>query len=287
MKLPSSFNYAEAFLTLRCNLGCSYCINNDSGIVRGREELTADQWATALNKIDFGIPLTLGGGEPTLHKGFYDLLDRLRPDIKIDLLTNLQFDIPTFLSRTMPERFNGSENPAYRSIRVSYHPEQMEPNKLVEDVRQLQDKGYSIGIFGLNHPENMGANVMMSELARKEQVYFFIKDFLGKYKGKDFGFFKYPRAIDGTPKIATCRTRELLMAPNGNVYRCHRDLYHAEGEVGNITDEHFEIEDKRRFCDNFGLCNPCDVKLKTNRFLQQGQCSVDIKEGYENYGGYK
>ena len=32
-----------------------------------------------------------------------------------------------------------------------------------------------------------------------------------------------------------------------------------------------------RDCNRFGECNPCDVKLKNNRFQQFGTCSVTIK----------
>ena len=32
MKLPKEINYAEAYLTLRCNLDCDYCINDNDEI---------------------------------------------------------------------------------------------------------------------------------------------------------------------------------------------------------------------------------------------------------------
>lgn len=279
IKLPHGINYAEAYLTLRCNLGCSYCINNDGSTAKKRKELTAKQWADALNRIDFGdVPLTLGGGEPTLHEGFFDLLDALRPDIQIDLLTNLTFNIDEFIARTSPSRFRKFDTPSYRSIRTSFHVDRILPHGLVNGVRQLQDVGYSVGIFGLNHPDNTEANMLMSELARESQVYFFIKEFLGRHNGRLFGNFKYPDALNGRRQNVDCRTKELLIAPDGNVYRCHRDLYRAEGEIGNITSPDFTIESKFRPCSNYGTCNPCDVKLKTNRFLKMGTCAIEVKK---------
>ena len=95
-----------------------------------------------------------------------------------------------------------------------------------------------------------------------------------------FGFFNYPEALDGVLKKAVCRTRELLIGPEGNIYRCHRDLYllDVENAVANITDPGFhKIEYIFRTCNDYGNCNPCDVKIKTNRFLQMGNCSVDIR----------
>lgn len=279
--LPEWYNYFEAYLTLRCNLGCSYCINERSGqAVRGRDEMKAEQWAEGLNRIDFGsTPLTIGGGEPTLFDGFYDLLDSLRPEIPVDLLSNLTFDLDEFLERTRPERFNRCTLPAYKAIRVSYHVEKMDPAELLNKVVRLQDAGYNIGIFGLNHPDYIIANMRMAEMACDKRVFFFVKDFLGEYKGHLFGHFNYPDALGrGIPENVQCRTHEILIAPGGGIYRCHRDLYLAENPVGRITDPDLALTTEFRDCSHFGFCNPCDVKLKTNRYLQMGHCAVEIKK---------
>ncbi len=278
IKLPKSYTYAEAYLTLRCNLNCSYCINNVSDVKRKRKELNVEEWVGALNKINFGeVPLTLGGGEPTIHKGFFKILEKLNPNIKIDLLTNLQFDVDEFIDKVDVNRFNKIKNPAYRSIRASYHIESMDPNELVLKVKKLQDNGFSIGIFGLNHPKNLEENMQMSELTRKEQIYFFVKDFLGEYENNIFGHFRYPDAIKGKKKNCECKINEFLIAPDGDVYRCHRDLYHNENPTENILNPNFEIKDIFRSCNEYGGCNPCDVKEKANRFLKAGNCSVEIK----------
>lgn len=276
-KLPERINYAELYLTFRCNLNCSYCINEKGDIQRKRKEISAEEWAVALNRINFNdLALTMGGGEPTLHKEFYQLLDKLKPEIEVDLLTNLQVNPYEFCEKTDPKRFNRIDKPAYRSIRVSYHAEKMDPEELIKKAKILQDAGFSIGIFGLNHPNNLEANMAMSEFARRDQIYFFIKDFLGEYNGKLFGNYAYPEGLDGKLKKAKCRSNELLVAPDGNVYRCHRDLYNNQNRLGSILDEHFELDEKFRECDCYGKCNPCDVKLKTNRFLQAGNCQVEI-----------
>ncbi len=278
--LPDIYNYTEAYLTLRCNLGCSYCINNNSGKVkRKRKELTAEQWAEGLNRINFnGVPLTLGGGEPTLHKDFYILLELLRPDMEIDLLSNLEFDIEDFIRKIDPQKFNSSKKPAYKSIRVSFHSEKMNGEELINKAKRMQNAGFNIGIFGLNHPLSVEDNMYMTELARKKRIFFFVKDFLGEYDGKLFGNFNYPKALDNNPKKAKCRTHELLIGPEGNIYKCHRHLYIGKGSVGNILDPDLEITDEFKECSDYGICNPCDVKLKTNRFLQMGNCSVEIIE---------
>jgi len=280
VKIPERFNYAEMYLTLRCNFKCPYCINNNDGRgikTRRRKEINAEQWANALNKIQFGkIPLTIGGGEPTLHAGFFELLDRLRPDIKVDLLTNLQFDIGEFMKRTRPERFTMSSAPAYRAIRVSYHVGQSSPIDLIEKVEKLQERGYSVGIFGLDIPQFVNENMRLMEMAVDKRIFFFPKNFLGVWNGQLYGTYKYPSGLSGKREEVSCRTREILVDPSGEIYRCHRDLYKAENPVGNILNPELKIEDQFRPCANFGECNPCDVKLKTNFYLDGVSCQVEI-----------
>jgi len=277
IELPKQINYAEAYLTLKCDLGCSYCINDSNGVKRNRDELSGKDWIKGINKIAFEkMPLTLGGGEPTQHKDFFEILDGVRGQTNIDLLTNLQFDPDEFAKRTSPDRFTSKENPAYKSIRVSYHAEKMKPDEIVDKVARLQDHGFNVGLFGLNHPLNIQDNIQMSELARQKSVYFFIKDFLGKFEGQSFGFYKYPKGLDGKLKTAWCRSKELLIDPESEIYKCHRDLYKAEHPKGSL--DSFPELYNWAACTKYGECNPCDVKQKTNRFLDKGGCQVDIKE---------
>ena len=99
MKLPKKYDYAEAYLTFECNLSCGYCINKSGGLEK-RKELTAEEWTKGLNKINFGeMALTLGGGEPTKHPEFFKILNGLRRDTKVDLLTNLSFDVDEFIEK--------------------------------------------------------------------------------------------------------------------------------------------------------------------------------------------
>ena len=61
------------------------------------------------------------------------------------------------------------------------------------------------------------------------------------------------------------------------MYRCHSDLYESRTAIGSVLDDSFNIQDIYRPCYVFGHCNPCDIKVKTNRFQEFGHTSVDIK----------
>jgi len=111
-----------------------------------------------------------------------------------------------------------------------------------------------------------------------EGIDFRIKEYLGFDGDKWHGTYKYPEAISQkVAKYCECKTTELIVGPNGGVYRCHSDLYEDRTPVAYITDGDFQIEDVYRPCFVYGHCNPCDIKVKTNRFQEFGHTSVDIK----------
>jgi sulfatase maturation enzyme AslB (radical SAM superfamily) len=122
-----------------------------------------------------------------------------------------------------------------------------------------------------------------------EGIDFRIKDFVGLYNGEDrFGnsfsilygnYLRYPDAIfqEKTQEVL-CKTPELLIAPNGDVHKCHRDLYAQDFSTGNITSPDFKAEYKFRKCNKYGNCHPCDVKDKTSHKQEIGYTTVTIKD---------
>jgi len=272
MKVPDRFNYAEVYLTFKCGLGCDYCINKFGGLEK-RTELTGKEWIKHLNNLDINIPITLGGGEPTKHPDFFEIVQGVKHPI--DLLTNLQFDIEKFIKKVNPNKFSKSDKQFYHPIRISYHAQRMDKERTIADAKRLQNAGFNVGLFGIRHPHVINDNMEMAFLSAKAGVPFYEKDFLGKVDGRTYGFYKYPEGLSGEKKPVLCRTRELLVAPDGNIFRCHRDLYLNERPVGDIKDK--EIKDIFRPCGNFGDCNPCDLKLKTNKYLESVECQVEIK----------
>ncbi|MBI5641877.1 MAG: radical SAM protein [Deltaproteobacteria bacterium] len=277
--IPEHYNYIAAFMTLACNLSCSYCINHfgKDGFVKKR--LTGEEWVRGLNRIVSreDLPITLQGGEPSLHKDFIYILNNIKPELNIDILTNLQFDVDEFIKKVDPKRIR--RNSPYASIRVSYHPEVMKLEPLVEKVLKMLEAGFSIGIWGVLHP-------IQEETVRQAQKHcqalgidFRFKEFLGEHNGKMYGTYRYEGACDQKfEKSVLCKTTELIMGSDGSVYRCHSDLYEGRTPVGNIIDPAFDIEDIYRPCHVFGHCNPCDIKVKTNRFQEFGHTSVEIED---------
>ena len=86
--IPERYNYIAVFLTLACNLRCSYCINAFAPLDRKSPRMTGADWIAGLNRIVSrpDLPVTLQGGEPSVHPDFIDIVNGIRPDLNIDVL---------------------------------------------------------------------------------------------------------------------------------------------------------------------------------------------------------
>jgi MoaA/NifB/PqqE/SkfB family radical SAM enzyme len=272
INIPNKYNYIECYLTYRCQLRCPYCING-YGELKPVVELSGKDWVKGINRIKtrVDLPVTIGGGEPTLHPEFYEIVNGISSRIKLDLLSNGMFDVEEFMDRVSPKRF--SRKAPYASIRLSYHPMTTKGEVLVHNAGRLNTEGYSVGVWGLLVP---GYEKSVYELQNKclgLGIDFRTKEYLDK----DYGTYKYPEAVTGKAKPAICRGSELLVAPDGNIYKCHHHLYGRVEPRGNIAEyNQVYLSTEHEYCMDYGLCNPCDVKVKFDRFQVQGHCAVDI-----------
>ena len=278
--LPAAFNYIAVFLTFACTLRCTYCINHHGGdLVKGRK-LDGDDWIRGLNRLTAreDLPITIQGGEPTVHRDFYKIVNGIRNDTHIDLLTNLEVDWAVFKSNIEHTRLK--RNAPYASIRVSYHHGQSDFTKTIERVSKLQESGFSIGIWEVGHPEYLGDVYKRQSLAVQLGIDYRIKEFLGPHKGEVLGTFRYEEAVDSTSlRHCDCRTSELLIAPDGGIFRCHSDLYANRYSVGHILDPNYTGASLGQWspCAVYGKCNSCDIKVKYDRFQKHGHSSVEIR----------
>lgn len=269
--IPKEYNYISAFLTFACTFKCSYCINKYNGLYKYKT-LPPPEWAAGLNRIQTrkNLPITITGGEPTCNSEFYDIIAQIDPKINVDLLTNGDFDVEDFMNQIPPERMK--RRAKYASIRFSFHPGYTDPQRLMWDVYRMGNRGYSVGIWAVDTGDPIIRR--MQQVAKDLGIDLRLKEFLDQ----DHGNYKYPKAVNGKRKKARCKPSELLIAPDGRLFRCHYDLYHGVNSYGHILDEEVSLPTDFLPCDNMGLCNPCDIKCKFNRFQELGHCAVTIKE---------
>lgn len=278
--LPSNFNYIAAFLTFSCQLRCSYCINHHGGdLVKGRW-MDAKSWIQGLNRLvpRQDLPITLQGGEPTVHKHFYDIVQGIQEGQTLDLLTNLELNEETFISRVPASKFKRTA--PYASIRVSYHHGQSNFEELTAKVCKLARLGYSIGMWEVDNPDYHSQVIVRQQQAHSMGIDYRLKEFLGPHGGKVYGTMRYVGAVnDPVLRSCECRTSELIIGPDGSIFRCHSDLYANRSSIGHILDPDFTGDKLGLWwhCGVYGKCNSCDIKVKTNRFQEYGHSSVEIR----------
>ena len=289
IQLPSNFNYIAAFLSFACMLRCSYCINHHGGDLVKKRWMSGEDWIRGLNRIvpRLDLPITLQGGEPTVHKHFYEIVQGIKAEHPIDLLTNLELDPDEFMRRIPPERIK--RDSPYASIRVSYHKGQHDYEPLLKRVRYLLDHGYSAGIWVVDHPDYREHTQMVQKIALDMGIDFRLKEFLGPHNGRNYGTMRYPDAVNAQElRHCDCRTTEFLIDPAGFIFRCHSDLYANRFPIGHILDENPpKLLGQWVPCAVLGKCNSCDIKVKNNRFQQFGHSSVEIRDTGEAYAPNK
>lgn len=277
--LPESFNYIGLFLTFRCPYKCSFCINRSEGNrLSDYREINGREWLGFLETLQSGgVPVTLQGGEPGLHRDFIEIVKTASQWMHIDILTNLAFDIDRFIAEVEPARLN-REAP-YAPIRVSYHPAQFSLEHITSRVLKMQNAGFRIGLYGVLHPSQLAEIKRASRVCAGLGIDFREKPFLGLYRGKLYGEYAYQDACAGTPFArCECAGTELLIAPDGAMHRCHKFLYSHMRPIADISAPGAALREKFRLCNQYGACNPCDVKLKNNRFQRFGHVSMKIRD---------
>jgi hypothetical protein len=267
LQMPDALNYIGVFLTLECNLNCSYCINDPEQLGRrstlfpiesktAKRGLTPAEWATALLRIPFrkDLPITLQGGEPMLYfggKGLGMILTEV-PHY-FDLLTNFALTPEVFARNLNGQHAKLQRDAPYPSIRVSYHADEMNRTwkgrgfaELVDRCEALKNYGFDVsptkadsdvGIYMVEHPTNKVTPEM--EAAFKGRVPFEGKEFLGVDAAELYGHYLYPfstdlisRGIHNSTLKAECRTTELLIDPMGFIWGCHYFLYEGWSHGG-------------------------------------------------------
>ena len=263
LDIPPSLNYIAVFLTLRCHLNCSYCINDpqQEGVrkklfKREKASLAPEEWVRGLSRIPYSddLPLTLQGGEPMIYwggEGVGEILKGLPHHF--DLLTAFPYTPEKFSKSLQGQEKKFMRDAPYPSIRVSYHPEQMEKvwhekgfEELVDRCAGLAEFGFrvspnksesDVGIYMVEHPDNHISTRM--EDVYRGRVPFEAKEFLGEHDEQLYGTYLYPYSTNlissGTwdkSLSCECRTTELLLDPLGFAWGCHFHLYDSWSSGG-------------------------------------------------------
>ena len=268
-------NYIAAFFTMACPRGCPYCLNELNGKVTKYKISPAEKWIPALNRLNYDVPITLHGGEPLCHPEFYEIVNHIRQDKYLDILTTFPFGVDEFRTKIKTDRFHNPYN--YPSIRVTHHFNNMNLEETVNNILKLKADGYSIGLYFVNHPEMKKQIKNALRYCKSKHLQPFLKPFLGIHSNRLYGYYKYQQSCFSSDlHHVKCRSSNLLIAPDGCIYGCHKGLFE---KIISLSSGDFFGEytfDRELDCEYYGSCNVCDVQYKYNKDGKWGFSAVTI-----------
>lgn len=200
--------------TWRCQNRCFYCDYDQKGKPDrvslkcfGREydigsELTWGEWLVMLNRFR-PYHLEMTGGEPTLWKGFYDLVAHIPSGSTWGITSNTEF--------CDPDRIPVDRNKGWTA---SYHFRQLKP--FMRKVTALRNMGFHVNITMVAHPKTM-KNIEKS-----------INEFVGfpvnihPFLGKGFNWADHPedwKRVKEFMSLCTNETTDIPIPPSWEISR--------------------------------------------------------------------
>jgi len=190
LKERNPVDVCEVVIEVRnaCNYRCFYCVSVDNERPVRRFELAAVE--KALHAIDAKLVVTsfdAGGGEPTVHPQFPELLKLCATRGPVSFPTNNSQNPERWLPKDVAQRIY---------IRSALHPESEEQlDRYVRHARYLIEAGCDFSSLFVSHPTRMSKIPMYREYFAERGVPFTPVSFIGEYEGR-----RYPHAYSDAEK---------------------------------------------------------------------------------------
>jgi organic radical activating enzyme len=202
---------AEVTIEVRnpCNYRCHYCVaagQNNEPVKHF--DLPAINKSLGLIKAELIVfSLDCGGGEPTVHPQFPELIQLLSSYGPVSFPSN---------NSQKPERWLPREFAKRLTIRSAIHPEAEEKfDRYIANARYLTEAGCNFCALYIAHPERISKVAAYRERCVSEGIPFFPVAFLGEHNGK-----RYPNSY-------TAEERELIGLNQESRYWYHKLEPHA------------------------------------------------------------
>lgn len=237
-----------------CNYRCPYCgVWNKASSVDLK--LTADEWVAVWDRIyaQYGeCYIFVSGAEPTTYPGFFDLIPRLVEKHKVEICTNLWWDISK-VRHVSPKRLRISPTYHYpftdfksfleRAVaakeyiadkQVLYVADPAEMSELAARSAELKSHGLKLIPLPIRDGSELTITEKDEELIREVSPYEGEKI---EYQLKTF-----------SPKGKLCRAGQhyAVVRSDGTVDRCSQ---YSDGRVGSIIRSDFKLFDEPCACE--------------------------------------
>ena len=242
---------AHIYLILKCNLNCSYCVNEANPKENRHKEYKlahADKWIEAINRMNRDVAFT--GGEPTLHPEFIEIVNGIKKELKVIVYTNLVW------SDEFTDKLISNLNRPIE-ILASYHPSSGKPEKIIEILKKLREKNVFQGTI-----HSVGTKQQEKFLIENVRPLFKKENFFLTIDKDQFNFFNEGRCSMKSRRTVHCSGKSIIIAPDGTRYPCVSKMLRMKDPLENIFKENLKGDFYSSVCQDYGFCSPCDMGFK-------------------------
>lgn len=172
----------------KCNYSCAYCYapkphditfnnnKNNKAFYPSTQQLV-DSWKFVFDK--YGMSrIRLDGGEPTIYPNFYRILKELLNMHRLQINTNLSFDV---------EKFCDNSDPAKVRVDASLHCEYTKLDDFVKKLDYLKKYGYKMVVSYVAYPDFINNIPLAKKIIQNElNIPFIVHPYSGFYNDKQY-----------------------------------------------------------------------------------------------------
>lgn len=170
-----------------CNYDCSYCYapkpqnksfkNNPNNIALYKSvEKIAECWKYIFDKYG-SSRIRLDGGEPSIYPNFFEILKELSKIHRLQVNTNLSFDIIKFCDFASPDTVR---------IDASLHCEYTKLEDFVKKIEILKSRGYKLTVSYVGYPDFLENIPLAKKAVENIGISFFVHPYSGFYENRQY-----------------------------------------------------------------------------------------------------
>lgn len=172
----------------KCNYSCTYCYapkphditfnnnKNNKAFYPSTQQLL-DSWKFVFD--NYGISrIRLDGGEPTIYPNFYCILKELLKIHRLQINTNLSFDVEKFCDNADPQKVR---------LDASLHCEYTKLDDFVKKLEYLKKYGYKLVVSYVAYPDFINNIPLAKKIIQDEMnIPFLIHPYSGFYNDRQY-----------------------------------------------------------------------------------------------------
>lgn len=240
----------RAYLTLRCNLRCDFCVNTyvDGGRkLREYQLLSPDQWIYIFDTLDRDIVIT--GGEPFLYAGLGEVVSGVNPKLDITIYSNMTVPLKGDLSWLSRKGLR---------MYLSYHPSYGDDTVFIENIRKLEQHNVSFTVHAIDVMGREKLEKMCAERLAGLNVPIVIDEDQRTL---------FESSSKKSRRRVKCEKSIILIAPDGYRYQCVSRMVRRVAPFENLLTEPFSGDRRIVECGDYGFCAPCDGLGETKQTI--------------------